>query len=100
MRQTLIKVLLISILCITSAMAGSPAAPQIWFSPRSGAGAAVPDYMELFRPESPWASAASHVSVLSVPESLVMQRPDNELQQMFSDLARRHIKHGLAMSPL
>ncbi|MBV8744112.1 MAG: hypothetical protein JO134_03605 [Xanthobacteraceae bacterium] len=29
-----------------------------------------------------------------------MNRPDNELQLMFADLARRHIKLGLAMSPL
>ena len=74
--------------------------PQIWFSPQSGTGAAAPDYMELFRADSPWASAASRVSVLGVSESFVMNRSDGELQLMFADLARRHIRLGLAMSPL
>jgi hypothetical protein len=92
--------LLLAIPAVVAATAANAATPEIWFSPRSGADNAVPDYMELFRPEAPWVSAASHVTVLSVPESLVMQRPDNELQQMFADLARRHIKLGLAMSPL
>jgi hypothetical protein len=81
------------------AAAETPELPQIWFSPQSGADA-VPDYMEIFRPEAPWNSAAAKVSVLGVSEAFIFQRSDDELKQVFADLARRHIKLGLALSPL
>lgn len=84
--------------CLVSCVTPTPSAwaQSIWFSPQYTA----PDYMELFQPQSPWASAASHVSVLSAPASFISVHSDSELQQMFADLARRHIKFGLARSPL
>ena len=87
--------------CLVSCVTLAPSvwAQSVWFSPQSGADA-VPDYMDLFRPDSPWSSAASSVSVVSVSATFVMHRSDSELQQMFAELARRHIKFGLALSPL
>src|SRR5579862_8964387 len=91
--------IVLSCLLACGALAPPVHAQSIWFSPQSGIDA-VPDYMELFKPDAPWASAASKVSVLSVSATFVMHRSDSELRQMFADLARRHIKFGLAMSPL
>lgn len=81
-------------------LAATPLQAQtIWLSPQSGSNA-VPDLMSLFRPEAPWASAASYVSVFSVSAEFLVHRPDSVLQQFFADLRQRHIQLGVAMSPL
>jgi hypothetical protein len=74
-------------------------AQTIWLSPQSGTNA-VPDLMDLFQPEAPWANAAAHVSVFSVSAEFLVHRPDSTLQQLFANLRQRHIQLGVAMSPL
>jgi hypothetical protein len=93
------RLLPLACLLVLTSLISHAKAQTIWLSPQSGA-AAVPDYMDLFRPDAPWASAASHVSVFSVSAEFLVHRPDSELQQLFADLKRRHIKFGAAMSPL
>ncbi|MBV8140208.1 MAG: hypothetical protein JO121_31910 [Deltaproteobacteria bacterium] len=79
----------------------APAEPQtVWFSPQSGGSLTVPDYMQLFRPDAPWATAASYVSVMGISQDFFWHRPDDELKEVLADLKRRGIKLGIPISPL
>jgi hypothetical protein len=51
---------------ISTALISSALAQTIWMSPQSVGAFAVPNYMDLFRPEAPRASAAANVCVLGV----------------------------------
>lgn len=79
--------------------------PQVWFCPiwpiegiqpglpSSLYGSGCPDYGDLFKPDSPWQTAASHVDVFKTPYP--RWRSDEEFRTEFADLKRRHI--ALAM---
>jgi hypothetical protein len=71
-------------------------AQTIWFGPHS----TVPDYMGLFKPDAPWQNAASHVSVIGIPDEFLTKAPDSDLQQIFVGLKRRNIKLMVQMFPL
>ncbi len=74
-------------------------AQAIWFSPPATLGD-TSDYMELFRPTSPWQRAASHVRMFEISGHFTMTAPEADLRQMFSDLSRRHIGLEVGVEPL
>lgn len=86
--------------------AGNP--PLVWFSPLvpgnwpDGRAGQV-DYLDLFNPAAPWASAASRVQVFKIvpiftdtPGALT----DSQWRQVFADLDRRGIALAMDWGPL
>jgi hypothetical protein len=55
------------------------------------------DYLDLFRPDAPWAEAGRQLTVFKVGPSFVDSAPDDVLRQAFSDLKRRGIALGWEM---
>lgn len=78
--------------------------PQIWMSAtepvwRQAHGWPANDYMELFRPSSPWRYAAQHVEVFQVSKRFVEQAGDGALAEVISSLARRGIALAMQGTP-
>src|SRR5271154_7057162 len=100
----------IAVLTITAlSSAQSPSAQTVWFCPIIPAawnkliGSA--DYLDLFAPGAPWATASSHIQIFkmytqmfltSVPGSF----SDAELQQIFAYLDSHHIALAVEFGPL
>lgn len=53
------------------------------------------DYMDLFKPKSPWASAASRVETFKIGTEMVLRGSDEQLHTIIQGLKARHI--GLAI---
>jgi hypothetical protein len=84
-------------------------AGQIWFggvdpvvaADREGVGEdprgtyAANDFMDLFRPNAPWARAASTIQVFQVSTQFLHRSTDEQLSTVVNDLRRRHIALGL-----
>jgi hypothetical protein len=49
------------------------------------------DYMDLFRPDAPWATAASGLKVFKVSGAFGLHSTDENMQTLINDLKRRHI---------
>ncbi len=87
-------------LLLIGVLTGRPlTAQQIWFSPQPRLGAGS-DYMDLFHPDAPWQQAASHVAVFEIGGRFLITAPQADLQQIFSDLQRRHIGVQIGVGPL
>lgn len=82
--------------------------PLVWFGPLPplpvGAGRPFSgslDFMDLFKPDAPWQTAAEHVQVFKLfGEWVAYNATDAELRQVFSDLARRGIAADVDGGPL
>jgi hypothetical protein len=53
------------------------------------------DYMDLFRPDAPWTTAASGLKAFKISTQFGLRSTDDELSTLVNDLQRRHI--GLAI---
>jgi hypothetical protein len=53
------------------------------------------DYMDLFRPDAPWATAASGLRAFKISTQFGLRSTDDQLRTLIDDLQRRHI--GLAV---
>jgi hypothetical protein len=53
------------------------------------------DYMDLFRPNAPWATAASGLKAFKISTQFGLRSTDDQLRTLINDLQRRHI--GLAI---
>jgi hypothetical protein len=91
----------------SSATAGplDPPTPQIWL----GAGArtidpqtlaARNDRGDMWAPDAPWQTVASHVQVAIFPPGNIQNAKDADLAQAIADLNRRHISIALGISLL
>lgn len=72
--------------------------PQVWMASVEPAarGAlqtlqARSDYMDLFRPDAPWATGASRLKVFKVSGAFGLHSTDENMQTVINDLKRRHI---------
>ncbi len=84
------------------------ARPLVWFGPlppmqvkpgRPFIGSM--DFMDLFKPEAPWQTAASHVQVFKLFGEWVSEdATDEQLKQVFADLQRRGIAVDVDEGPL
>jgi hypothetical protein len=93
-----IAAIVIYVLPATPALAQHP---EIWltpFAPYAPAGdprRGAPDYLDLFKPNAPWAFTASRVKVFKIYRDQVILMPDDVLKNIFRGLAERNI--ALAM---
>ena len=74
---------------------------QVWFAPidpRNGLG--TPDFMDLFRPGSPWPHAAEHVQVFKLYPEFVNSAPIGQLRQAVDGLRARHIQLAIEFGML
>lgn len=73
--------------------------PTVWMGPRDSVPRpplpGIDDYMDLFRPDSQWQTAASHVRVFKIYKQFIGNASDSDLRALFQDLRRRKI--ALAM---
>ena len=53
------------------------------------------DYMDLFLPDAPWPTVASHLQVFKIGPGFAMQGSEADLKRIFSDLRRRKIALAL-----
>lgn len=53
------------------------------------------DFMDLFRPDAPWATTASRVQVFKLSTQFAAKADDHALRSVIEDLDRRHIALGL-----
>ena len=81
--------------------------PLFFFGPLPAEYNGSLDYMSLFAEDAPWASAAQHVQIFTLPGGWVAHFPwepaeatDDELAQIIADLNRRGIALGFEASPL
>ena len=58
------------------------------------------DYMDLFRPDAPWSSAASGLKALKISTAFGLQSTDDDFQRMINDLKRRHIALAVELGVL
>jgi len=58
------------------------------------------DYMDLFRPDAPWASAASGLKALKITTAFGLQSTDDDFQRLIDDLKRRHIALAVELGVL
>jgi len=58
------------------------------------------DYMDLFRPDAPWASAASGLKALKISTAFGLQSTDDDFQRMIDELKRRHIALAVELGVL
>jgi hypothetical protein len=49
------------------------------------------DYMDLFRPDASWATAASGLKVFKISTAFGLRSTDENMQTLVNDLKRRHI---------
>jgi hypothetical protein len=64
---------------------------------RAGAHRGPADYMELFRPDAPWKSAASKVRVFQISTQMTLRGSDTQLRAIIEAIKARHIKLAVAM---
>jgi hypothetical protein len=53
------------------------------------------DYMDLFNPDAPWPTVASHLAVFKFGPAFASQGNADDLKKIFADLRRRHIQFAL-----
>lgn len=78
--------------------------PHYWFAPdgaRIDPDYGSVDYFDLFTPDAPWAEAASHIQVFKIyAETLDLDVPATQLENLFAELKRRHIAVAIEFGPL
>jgi len=80
-------------------------AADVWFAPfdplwRSIHGWPANDYMQLFKPDAPWQTAARGIKVFQLTRKFAAQGSDNDLGVIIKDLSRRHIALAVSGTPL
>jgi hypothetical protein len=103
-RRSILMAVVGSLLLPAAAQAG-----QVWFggvdpvvaADREGVGEdprgtyAANDFMDLFRPNAPWARASSRIQVFQVSTQFLHRSTDDQLSAVINDLRRRHIALGM-----
>jgi hypothetical protein len=97
-RNTFLRVLLsATFICVLFSV--SVRAQEIWLAPQAAALSSplsrAVDLMDMFKPDSPWQEAASHVKVFQLPGSYLAHAPQDEINTIVADLNRRHIRIAL-----
>src|SRR6185312_9633188 len=93
-RSLIVMPLLLTVSTLVSAAAGNP---DIWLSGvapflrQKMFQESESDYLELFKPDSPWSKTAQHTKVFLTNGGLILRESDATLQAVFADLKRRHI---------
>jgi hypothetical protein len=54
------------------------------------------DFMDLWKPDAPWAKAASAIQIFKVSTQFLHRSTDEQLSQVINDLRRRHIALAFA----
>ena len=92
--------LLVCVVCIVS---GSAHANEVWLGPLDPVSRAAhkwdasSDYMELFRSDYKWKTAAANIRVFKIGPGFMQQEKDDDLRLIFSELKRHNIKLALEM---
>lgn len=81
------------------ARAAGAATPLIALVPPTGPHGAS-DFWDLFRPDAPWARAATHVDEFGISVWVMAAGPEDGMRRMIADLRRRNIVLGLDMLAL
>jgi hypothetical protein len=85
------------------AIASTSQVPQVWLSGEDPIVQArkhinePADYMDLFKPESPWSSAASKLEAFKIGSEMTLRSSDEQLRTIIENLKARHIKLGIEM---
>jgi hypothetical protein len=58
------------------------------------------DYMDLFKPDSPWPNAAKSVTAFKISHQFALRATDEQLTTLINDLKRRHIALAIELGPL
>ena len=87
------------VLVLATCLASLAQANQIWFVSRDqyaqGSMPGVPDFMNLFQPNAPWAKAEAKIGVLAVAEDFIAHSSDADLKTFFSYLNSHKIPFAL-----
>lgn len=82
--------------------------PEIWFAPNDhlvrswkgldakGAG----DFLQLFKPDAPWAKSAQFTRVFETNDFLILSLSDAELKTLIQNLAARKLKLAVDIEPI
>jgi hypothetical protein len=95
------RVLAILLLCVPCGARAS----EVWMAAldphwRSVMHLPPTDFMELFRPDSPWSGVAAHLTEFRLSKRFVLEATDDELATVVRDLTRRHINIAMQITPL
>ncbi|MBS0558640.1 MAG: carboxypeptidase regulatory-like domain-containing protein [Proteobacteria bacterium] len=91
---------LLALLCgamLGGAAAAKAAPAEIWLTgtyrpfEENGPPGKMTDFMELFRPDAPWQTAAKHTKVFSTSTDVLIGAPEDQLRAMFAGLKARGI---------
>ncbi len=58
------------------------------------------DYMDLFKPQSPWSHAAQRVAAFKISHQFALRASDQQLATVIGDLRRRHIALAIELGVL
>jgi hypothetical protein len=81
--------------------AAKAAGPDIWLAPIEPFSLhdrdpdAKSDFLDMFRPDAPWADAAAHVAVIKNATAFVLYAPDKMLSEVLKGLKQRGISYAL-----
>jgi hypothetical protein len=101
MRSKPSTVALCVLVLAVGAAASARAATQFWFGgvdpvvQKDRQAGQPADYMDLFKPDAPWADSASHLGVFMISTQFATRADDADLSALVGDLRRRRI--GLAL---
>lgn len=94
-RQVVVGMVLVLATCLASLAQAN----QVWFVSRDqfavGSTPGVPDFMNLFQPNAPWAKAEATIGVLAVAEDFISASSDADLKTFFSYLKSHKIAFAL-----
>jgi hypothetical protein len=101
MSKRCVVIFMASLIGTLGSALASARAPEVWFGgidPYVYAqrfGGTQYDYLEMFRPDAPWAKSAEHLQVFQVTAAFVLHESDETMKMVFADLKRRHIALGI-----
>jgi hypothetical protein len=103
LRQWTSRFILLALVFVFTSVSARTDSAEIWFfvpEPffRNWKGWEPNDFMELFTPTAQWATGASALQILLLSNQFVIFATDEQLNQIISDMKRRHI--ALAMAGL
>ena len=58
------------------------------------------DYLSLFAPDSPWATAAGEIAAFKISQQFALRAPDDQLRTIIADLKRQHIALAIELGVL
>src|SRR5579871_2573487 len=99
-RLHLRNLLIVVALLLWAGSSLAQSAPEVWLSTNDPTYGGAKDFWSMFQPGADWASAKSHVRVVSIAQNLVTNGPPDKLKSFYAYLKQNNIKLEISIGML